>query len=92
MVFSSRRGSKGLRHTWRNPELGLSADPDRLYAFSMAKLRTTRTKTAQVRCVEVLDFTGVGCVGLYHVSAVIALITRPSIRSANAFAFVEKQN
>ena len=47
----------------------------------MAKRRTTRTKTAHLRRVHVLDFQGVGSVCLYHVCAGIALITRPSNRA-----------
>jgi hypothetical protein len=48
------------------------------YAFSMAKRGTTRTKTAQLRCADVPDFTGVAWVRLYHVPAIFALITRKS--------------
>jgi hypothetical protein len=42
----------------------------------MAKRRTTRTKTAQLRCADVPDFLEVGSVCLYHVSAVFALISQ----------------
>ena len=46
------------------------------YAFSMAKRDATATKTAQLKCVNLLDFRGFCRVLLYRVSAGIALITQ----------------
>ena len=40
--------------------------PGRFYAFSMAKGRTTRTKTAQLSGANVLDFRGFRRVLLYQ--------------------------
>ena len=42
----------------------------------MTKLHTTRTKTAQLKCANLLDFRGFCRVLLYRVSPEIALITQ----------------
>jgi hypothetical protein len=57
----------------------------------MAKRRTTRTKTAQLKCANLLDFRGFCRVLLYRVSAGIALITRMS-RGANGTAKTSDQS
>ena len=50
------------------------------YAFSMAKGRTTRTKTCPTQDGPIcLDFSGFCCLGLHRVYADFALITQRSV-------------
>ena len=57
----------------------------------MPKLGATGTKTAQLESANLQVFRGFSRSRLVGVSARIAFITRPSVRSAYAFALAEKQ-